>query len=357
MIEHKTYTALGLMSGTSLDGIDAAVIKTDGESIIFFGPFESKSYSSEFKSRLRAEFGNRTVPKDLEEDLTHLHADFVKEIYAKNRLSSEKIDVIGFHGQTIFHEPKNKFTLQIGSGALLADLLGSTVVNNFRGADIAAGGEGAPLVPVYHQALAKNFDGPTAVVNIGGVANVSYISTDCLLAFDTGPGNALIDDIVKQKTGKNFDENGFFAKQGKVNLKILSGLLGDSYFKRKPPKSLDRNEFNLLGTKELLVEDAAATLAAFTAQTIAQSSQYFPKPVQRWLVTGGGRHNLFIMDELIKRVDAKVVPVEKFGWNGDAIEAQAFAFLAVRALLGLPLSFPGTTGVQEELTGGDIYIK
>jgi anhydro-N-acetylmuramic acid kinase len=355
MSGHKIFTALGLMSGTSLDGIDAAVIKTDGKSIVFFGPFDSKLYNLEFKNRLRAEFGNRTVPKILEEDLTYLHANFVNEICAKNGLSCAEIDVIGFHGQTILHEPKNSFTLQIGDGALLSDLLGCPVVDNFRAADVAAGGEGAPLVPAYHQALMKKFNGPTAVINIGGVANVSFINGDYLLAFDTGPGNALIDDIVHLKTGKPFDKGGLLAMQGNVDFKILDDLLGHSYFKRQPPKSLDRNEFNILRAKELLVEDAAATLSVFTAQTIAQSSQFFPEPVRRWLVTGGGRHNSFIMNELMRRVGVKVLPVETFGWDGDAIEAQAFAFLAVRSLLGLPLSFPSTTGVKHRLTGGDIH--
>jgi anhydro-N-acetylmuramic acid kinase len=355
MAERRIYNALGLMSGTSLDGIDVAVIKTDGFSVISFGPFESRSYSSEFRVRLRAELGNKILPQALEEDLTWLHANLVKSLFATSGLSSSEIDVIGFHGHTIHHEPKSRFTLQIGDGALLSELLGCTVVNNFRSADVAAGGEGAPFAPVYHQALASDFGEPVAVINIGGVANVSFISQDCLMGFDTGPGNAPIDDIVKQRTGSDFDEGGALARQGKIDNNILVNLLDHSYFGQTPPKSLDRNGFDFSWTNELSVEDAAATLVAFTTEAIARSIQFFPEPVQRFLMTGGGRHNYFMMSELERRVGGCVLPVESVGWNGDAIEAQAFAFLAVRSLLNLPLSFPSTTGVSQELTGGDIH--
>ena len=355
MTDQKIYTALGLMSGTSLDGMDAAIIKTDGHSIASFGPFESKRYSAEFRSRVRADLGKKVVSGKLEKDLTHLHADLILELLNKHDLAMSEIDVVGFHGQTIHHEPENHFTLQIGDGAMLADLLSCTVVNNFRGADVVAGGEGAPFAPVYHRALASEFEKPIAVVNIGGVANVSFISRERLLAFDTGPGNAPIDDIVGQKTGADFDEDGQLARAGKTNEKALAVLLRHPYFKQTPPKSLDRNGFDFSGVQDLSVEDAAATLVAFTTETIAGSAQHFPEPAQRWFVTGGGRHNSFIMSELSKRVGAKVQPVESVGWNGDAIEAQAFAFMAVRSILKLPLSFPGTTGVPQDLTGGDIH--
>ncbi len=355
MTEAKIYTALGLMSGTSLDGIDAAIIKTDGRSIASFGPFESKRYDTEFRERLRGQLGTKTASSELEVELTQRHADLVEAFFSKHGLSSSDIDVIGFHGQTVHHEPENNFTLQLGDGALLAKLMKNTVVNNFRGADVAAGGEGAPFAPVYHQALAAKFSEPIAIVNIGGVANVSFISRDHLIAFDTGPGNAAIDDVVRQRTGAEFDEEGALAAQGQINTEFLAKLLDHPYFDLSPPKSLDRNGFDFSGIDNLSVEDAAATLVAFTIETIVRSREHFPAAVGRWLVTGGGRHNSFIMRELSKHLGQDVQPVESVGWNGDALEAQAFAFMAVRALLKLPLSFPTTTGVPEEMTGGDIH--
>jgi len=353
----KIYTALGLMSGTSLDGIDAAIIKTDGHSITYFGPFESKAYTENFKDRLRAVLGKQKVSPVLEKDLTYQHAALLGELYAKYEQLSLEIDVIGFHGHTIHHDPNQHFTLQVGDGDLLAELLNTTVVSNFRSADILAGGQGAPLTPIYHKALAKKFSDTTVIVNIGGVANVSFINDKALLAFDTGPGNAPIDDLMRKKVGVAYDKDGEVARQGQINKKILAKLLTHSYFSEEPPKSLDRNQFDFSCVNDLAIEDAAATLVAFTVETIALSLEYFPETNTRWLATGGGRHNSFMMDELSKRLGLKVVPVEDVGWNGDAVEAQAFAFLAVRSLLNLPLSFPSTTGVRVALTGGDIHRR
>jgi len=357
MGNNRIFTALGLMSGTSIDGIDAAIIKTDGHSMVDFGPFKSRPYSPEFKDRLRAVLGTKEVPPILQQDLTLLHAELIEELFSMHDYASSDIDVIGFHGQTIFHEPAKGFTLQIGDGALLADLLDTTVVNNFRKADVMSGGYGAPLTPIYHKVLAKNFEGPVVIVNIGGVSNVSYVSKECLIGFDSGPGNALMDDIIKRKVGEDFDESGRLAKQGRVIQHVLAKLLEHAYFKKAPPKALDRNEFDFLGIDGLLIEDAVATLVAFTTETIAQSASYFPKYTERWLVTGGGRHNSYMMSELSKRLGFKAAPVEDVGWDGDALEAQAFAFLAVRSILSLPLSFPKTTGVPRELTGGVIYNR
>ncbi len=357
MENNKIFTALGLMSGTSIDGIDAAIIKTDGHSTVHFGPFITRPYSPEFKKRLRAAFGTKEVPRLLQHDLTLLHAELIEELFSVYDYASSDIDVIGFHGQTIFHEPLKGFTLQIGDGALLADLLDTTVVNNFRKADVMSGGYGAPLTPIYHKVLAEKFAGPVVVVNIGGVSNVSYISKECLIGFDSGPGNALIDDIIKRKIGVDFDDGGRLAKQGRINQHVLAKLLEHDYFKKAPPKALDRNEFDFLGIDDLLIEDAVATLVAFTTETIVRSALYLPQLTKRWLVTGGGRHNSHMMSELSKRLGFEAIPVEDVGWDGDALEAQAFAFLAVRSILSLPLSFPSTTGVQRELTGGDIYNR
>ena len=355
MFKRRIYTALGLMSGTSLDGIDAAIIKTDGYTVKYFGPFETKQFSDKFKNRLRAELGKKKIPQMLQKDLTYLHAELVEGLCSKYDILSSEIDIIGFHGQTIYHNPKEHFTLQIGDGALLAKLLGISVVNNFRSADVKAGGQGAPLTPVYHQALVKKFIDPTVIVNIGGVANVSFISDGCVLAFDTGPGNALIDDLIKRKLGTSFDTDGSVARQGIINKDVLTALLDHSYFNEVPPKSLDRNEFDFSNNENLSIQDSAATLVAFTTKAIVRSLEYFPEPPKRWLITGGGRHNSFMMDELSRRLRTKVIPVEDVGWDGDALEAQAFAFLAVRSILNLPLSFPNTTGVITELTGGDFY--
>ncbi len=355
MTDAKIYTALGLMSGTSLDGIDAAVIQADGKSIHSLGPFEAQAYDPDFRGRLRAALGSKEVPTELEHDLTQLHAQLIQDLLKNHNLASAEIDVIGFHGQTILHEPENQFTLQIGNGLLLAELTGRPVVNNFRAADVAAGGEGAPLAPVYHQALAANFDHPVAIVNIGGVANVSFINTDDLLAFDTGPGNALIDDLVLTRTGKRFDQDGRLAAEGRTDKAILADFLSHGFFDQPPPKSLDRNAFDISALEKLSLEDAAATLVAFTAEAIARSTVYFPETVGQWLVTGGGRHNPTIMKELSERLGKTAEPVESVGWNGDAIEAQAFAFMAVRSLLDLPLSFPATTGVDEPMAGGELH--
>ena len=355
MSQNKKYIALGLMSGTSLDGIDAAIIKTDGCSIENFGPFESEPYDARFKARLYAELGKTQFSEALQKELTYLHAEFVRSLFLKHSFSSSEIDIIGFHGQTIYHNPNESFTLQIGDGALLTKLLGIPVVNNFRGADVAAGGQGAPLTPIYHKALTTKLSSPTVIVNIGGVTNLSFISDGCLLALDSGPGNAPLDDLMVKKLGVPFDEYGAVARRGRINRKVLQSLLNHIYFSMQPPKSLDRNEFDLSAIEDLSIEDAAATLVAFTTETIAQSAKYFPQPSERWLITGGGRHNSFMMEELSKRLGFKVMPVEDVGWNGDALEAQAFAFLAVRSLLNLPLSFPSTTGVPMELTGGDLY--
>ena len=354
-MKHRIYTALGLMSGTSLDGIDAAIIKTDGHTVKSFGPFMSMPYSDEFKDSLRAELGKKVIRRTLQKELTYLHAELIENLLLEHGLVTSEIDIVGFHGQTIYHNPKEHFTLQIGDGALLAELLEISVISNFRGNDIAAGGQGAPLAPVYHQALWNKFSEPIVVVNIGGVANISFVNTAHLLAFDTGPGNAPIDDLMKRNLGKSFDTDGAVARQGRVDEKVLANLLDHPYFSLPPPKSLDRNEFDFSAIGNLSVQDAAATLVAFTTEAIFRSLKYFPEHPKRWLITGGGRHNSYMMDELSRRLKATVKPVEDVGWNGDALEAQAFAFLAVRSLLDLPLSFPATTGVSAELTGGDIY--
>ena len=266
------------------------------------------------------------------------------------------IDVVGFHGQTVLHRPQRRFTRQLGDGAALARQLGICVVNRFRHADVAAGGQGAPLVPVFHQALAADLQRPLAVLNLGGVGNVTYLGEDGeMLAFDTGPGNALIDDWVRSRSGAAFDADGHLARAGQVDGPRLAHLLTHPYFAKTPPKSLDRHDFTSSRLDGLSLEDGAATLAAFTIASAAQARAHFPRPATRWLVTGGGRLNAAVMAGLAETLGVPVAPVEAVGWQGDALEAQAFGFLAVRSLHGLPLSWPGTTGVPEPTCGGQVH--
>ena len=345
-----TLTALGLMSGTSLDGIDAALIRTDGERVYEFGPALTVPYAEDFRRRLRAVLGRDRGFEAVERDLTLLHAQAVRDLLGEK----DPPDVIGFHGHTVFHRPAEGLTRQIGDGALLARETGVPVVNDFRSADVAAGGEGAPFAPLFHAALAGDLEKPLAVLNVGGVANVTWIGPDgAILAFDTGPGNALIDDWMLASTGRRFDESGALAATGTVDREILEGLLDHPYFLEPPPKSLDRLDFTGDAVAGLSPADGAATLTAFTAAAV--KADFLPVKPRRWLVCGGGRHNRTLMAMLRDSVGAPVEPVEAVGWQGDSLEAQAFAFLAVRSLKGVPLSLPTTTRVREPVTGGTTH--
>lgn len=351
----KIYRVIGLMSGTSLDGVDAAFLETDGENHIKPGPFVSVPYEEGLRARLRACFGKTAEEtRDVENDLTVAHAEAIKKL----GVSLKDVDLIGFHGQTISHAPEKGFTCQIGDGELLASLTGVRVVNDFRTADVKAGGQGAPLVPVYHQALAGKLDKPVVFINIGGVANVTYVGTNgSLLAFDTGPGNALVDDWMLKKSGHKFDEAGKAALAGRVDEAVLKQLLAHPFFAAPVPKSLDRNAFASKIYEGLSLENGAATLAAFTVQSIARAAKFFPGTPQQWIVAGGGRHNNYLMQELQRALKAPVVSIDTLGFDGDAIEAEAFAYLAVRSVRGLPLSFPMTTGVPQPMTGGRLHAS
>jgi anhydro-N-acetylmuramic acid kinase len=352
-----TLLALGLMSGTSLDGVDAALLETDGIEAGKPGLSLTISYPPSLRQGLRAILGGVGAVPEIEHEITLFHAEVVEEL--RRRAGSPAIDVIGFHGHTILHQPERGRTWQIGDGALLAELTGLPVVSDFRSADVAAGGQGAPLLPAYHAALADADSRPLAVVNIGGVANVTWIGADgSLLAFDTGPGNALLDDWILQHTGAAFDQDGLLALQGVVDLAAVAQFLDHPFFVRHPPKSLDRDDFRdhvtgLVAGKT--PADGAATLAALTTAAIAAAGRWFPEPPRAWLVCGGGRHNSYLMARLAEAVGNDVAPVEQQGWDGDALEAQGFAFLAVRSLSGLPLSWPGTTGVSSPQLGGRVH--
>lgn len=360
----KVMRALGLMSGTSLDGIDCAILETDGESHVVRGPAATFPYADGVRKLLLQALRDATkaearedrlgAMRDAETELTRLHAEAVSRFLAGNGLEPKAIDVIGFHGQTVLHRPDAGLTIQLGLGDMLADLTGCRVVYDMRAADVAAGGEGAPLVPVYHQALtAKLPQMPIAVVNIGGVANVTFIGADGrLIAFDTGPGNALLDDWMQKKAGKPHDENGTTAASGSVHNNHVHFYLNHSFFAAAPPKSLDRNAFILDVIDDLNLADGAATLAALTAAAIAKAREHLPEEPALWIICGGGRRNKAIMRLLAQAVENAVVPAEVAGLDGDSVEAEAWAYLAVRSLNGLPLTFPETTGVAVPTTGG-----
>jgi anhydro-N-acetylmuramic acid kinase len=348
--------AVGLMSGTSGDGIDAALIRTDGESVQEVGPALGEAYDASFRTRIKGAYGHWDPPAGLERELTERHADVVRHLLAKAGKSPAEIGVVGFHGQTILHEPERHRTRQIGDGALLAELIGIDVVNDFRSADMAAGGEGAPLAPVFHRAVAAKLQKPVAMLNLGGVGNVTWIGLDgTLIAFDTGPANALIDDWMQKQTGEPVDRDGRLARSGKVDEAAVARFLDNPYFARPAPKSLDRDAFKGFSIEGMSAADGAATLTAITAATVAASVRHLPSKPARWLVCGGGRHNPAIMEALRARLAVSVEPIEAIDWDGDAIEAQAFAYMAVRSLRGLPISYPGTTGVKQPQTGGVLH--
>ena len=352
----KTW-ALGLMSGTSLDGIDAALIKSDGDQRVEFGAFLTLPYDEKFRSQLRTVLGGKGPIAEVEADLTRRHGEAVHQLLAKAGVRPGDVEVIGFHGQTILHEPENGRTWQIGDGALLAALTGIPVVCDFRSRDVAAGGEGAPFAPLYHAALASKLDKPVAVINIGGVANITWISPgNPPLAFDSGPGNALLDDWMARHSGRACDRDGAAALAGRVDDSVLARLLEDPYFSRPPPKSLDRNAFDPSPLEGLDQADGAATLTAFTAATVARGLALMPADPKRVLICGGGRHNPAMMESLKHHIGITPEPVEAVGWQGDALEAQAFAYLALRSLSGRPLSLPSTTGVRQATTGGRLFL-
>jgi anhydro-N-acetylmuramic acid kinase len=354
-----TMLALGLMSGTSLDGVDAALVVTDGIAVERLGPALTVPYQPDTRERLRSVLGGAGPVAEVEAEITRIHAEAVARLLAEAGVSGAEVDVIGFHGHTILHRPEQRRTWQIGDGALLARLTGIPVVNDFRTADVLAGGQGAPLVPVFHRALAAGIERPVAVLNLGGVGNVTWIGEDDgLLAFDTGPGNALIDDWALAHTGTPVDEDGRLARSGKVDGARVARFAQHPFFVRIPPKSLDRDDFRTFASglvQGMDAADGAATLSAFTARAAGLARAHFPKPAARWLVCGGGRHNPAVMAALRAEFNAPVEPVEAVGWDGDALEAQAFAYLAVRSLRGLPLTYPETTGGPSALSGGAFH--
>ncbi len=385
----KIFTAMGLMSGTSMDGIDAALIKTDGYGVVKsqdqteFRPYDKRerkliknaidsatlmfdTYGTDARPGEKAapDKGSQELSKfrhalhQVRELVTLAHIELVGRMIKKFALDPANIDVIGFHGQTVQHRPHQHFTLQLGDGQGLADAVNIPVIAELRQADIKAGGQGAPLVPVYHQALVQQagLELPLAVLNVGGVANVTYIGENGeLIAFDTGPGNALIDDWVKRNDAGDMDKGGEIAAKGRVKESVLAQLLNNSYFSQDPPKSLDRNHFSLEPLEGMSLEWGAMTLTSFTALATSRADFFFPAPPKKWVICGGGVHNPVLMKEFQKRLPGEVLTADELGWSSDFMEAEAFAYLAVRSVNGLPLTYPGTTGVAQPQTGGVMF--
>ena len=341
---------IGLMSGTSMDGVDAALLETDGEDAVRPLGFVTLPYSEAERTAIRAALGAGSERKvgAAGTVVTDVHVRAVRHLLEKT--GSQGIAAIGFHGHTLDHRPQDRFTLQVGDAGRLARETGIPVIADFRSADVAAGGQGAPLAPVYHRARLAGETRPIAVLNIGGVANVTWIGRDgAMLAFDTGPGNALLDDWCRRHTGEPMDRDGRLAAQGRVDEGVLEQLLDNPYFAGRPPKSLDRQSFSSGPVEALSPADGAATLAAFTAAAVTRAP--LPEAPKRWIVSGGGRRNPVLMAAL----PGPAEPAEMLGWDGDALEAEAFAYLAARRLKDLPASFPGTTGCPAPMTAGRLF--
>ncbi len=361
-------TAIGLMSGTSLDGVDVALIETNGERIARLGPTGYRPYEEAERDLLRQALAEGVALTDrrqrpgilAEADafVTKVHGDVVETFLRDNGIKRGDMAGVGFHGQTVLHKPQAKLTVQIGDGAALAARLGIPVAHDFRAADVAAGGQGAPIVPVFHRAIACDLDrpGPVAVLNIGGVANVTYVEKGKdPVACDTGPGNALIDDFMRARTGKPLDRDGDQAAKGRVDENFVAQVLEHPFFAQPFPKSLDRNDFSFahIGLPDFSVVDGAATLSALTAAAVARVVPHLPNPPRSWIVAGGGGHNPTLVRMLRERLaPASVETANAVGWSVDALEAQAFAYLAVRTLKKLPITFPTTTGAARPMAGG-----
>lgn len=354
----EMVTAIGLMSGTSLDGVDVAVLRTDGEQQVKTCYAKTFLYPEELRRQIKAILNVRDEGdpwiKAVELAVTRVHAQACQEALEQ----FPETTLIGFHGQTIWHAPEEGLTRQIGDGQLLADMTKRQVVYDFRSEDMRNGGQGAPLLPLYHAARAHGLPRPIAVVNIGGVANVTWIGTkpDDILAFDTGPGNALINDWMELKCGEALDRGGMCAAKGVPNKEWIKKQILNPYLRQKPPKSLDRNAFSIEGMdKDFVLADGAATLTSLTNTCIFMAQRYFPSPALFWIITGGGRHNTTMMKELKKLLaDSQIVSAEAVNWNGDSLEAEGFAYLAVRCARGLPISLPQTTGCKTPSRGGII---
>jgi anhydro-N-acetylmuramic acid kinase len=358
----SSLTAIGVISGTSMDGIDVSIVETDGDRFVKPGPGRTFPYPEALRRRLLDLIADPSRAQadplsELDREVTDTHIEAVRRFMVETGIEASTVNLIGLHGQTVYHRPEARFTRQLGLGERVAEQLGIDTVNRFRHADVASGGEGAPFVPLYHRALAAALDQPLMVLNLGGVGNVTYIAGDVVIAFDTGPASALLDDFVLRRMGIPFDEDGRIAASGTVDEALVTAFMDNPFFDRPAPKSLDRQDFHARakGVEALSDADGAATLAAFTIEAVVASLQHVPQAPRRWLVTGGGRRNAHFMHRLRERLGVQVDPVETVGWDGDFLEAQAFGYLAVRSVRGLPLSLPSTTGVPAPMIGGELH--
>jgi anhydro-N-acetylmuramic acid kinase len=356
--------AIGAISGTSMDGIDVALLDGDGENIAHVGPGATYPYPADVLARLRAVVADPDAAAgplhDLERDVTDAHVAAVERFFSDHAIVRESVALAGLHGQTVLHRPQARFTRQLCDGARAAGRLGIDVICDFRSADVAAGGEGAPLAPLYHAAIAAGLERPLMFLNWGGVGNVTYLGASGeIVAFDTGPANAPLDDFVLRRLGLSHDANGALAARGRVDEALVARWMQDPYFVRKAPKSLDRNHFHHLAADAEMLSDAdgAATLAAFTVEATAAAVSLVPEAPLRWLVCGGGRKNATLMARLSRRLGVRVDPIETIGQDGDFVEAACFAHLALRSQRGLPISLPTTTGAPAPMTGGRFYAK
>jgi anhydro-N-acetylmuramic acid kinase len=363
---NKNLYSLGLMSGTSMDGIDASIIKSDGEQSVEIIDDLYIKYDDIFRTELKKCINLCKTNKDikkitkrikkLEKELTLYHAKACQLIIKKNK--KIKVDLIGFHGQTILHEPKKGYSKQIGDSNLLSKIINTTVISNFRKNDILNGGQGAPLTPLYHKLILSKVSSnyPSAIINIGGIANITYVKNKKqLVSFDTGPGNCLIDKWVEKNSSMHFDKMGKLAKSGKLDQKILNQFLQDSYYKKKFPKSLDIKHFDLNSLKKLSLEDGSTTLSILTVETIClaiKSLKVLPNII---ILSGGGRKNKFIIENIKKRINKSINLIDEFNFDGDFIESQAFAYLAIRSFYNKYITLPSTTGVKMYCTGGSIF--
>ena len=365
---------LGFMTGTSLDAVDMAVIETDGDEITGLGPAGEKKLDPGVRRLLEAAIGDALKLKEGDptpasfgvaaQAMAEEHIAAGDAFMRDNGLLPGDIELIGLQGQTVLHAPPGPDrpegrTIQLIDAPAVARALAAPTVYDLRQDDVAAGGQGAPLAPIYHAALVR-YSGlhvPMAVLNLGGVANLTLIRSDGELeAFDTGPGVGMIDLVVQDRTDRRYDEDGKLARAGQANERALNAYLSDPYFQRRGPKSLDRFDFRLDRVVAMTLPDAAATLTAFTAEAVWRGLQACSEIPLRVVVTGGGRHNPALMDAIRGVCPLPVLTAEDVHWRGDSIEAEAFAFLAARSMMALPISFPGTTGVPAPLTGGRIAM-
>ena len=371
MINTKKFNAIGLMSGTSADGVDIALIKTNGKEQIKmetsdYYPFTnsfSKKIKSIFKKKINFnEYKRKKRIIEIEDEFTLMNYSIIKKFLKKKKVNINKIDVIGFHGQTISHNPDNGYSLQIGNVQKLSNLLNKKVVGNFRSNDISKGGQGAPLTPIFHFYLTKKIKKNICFINLGGISNLTNFnhklkkSLNKIIAFDVGPCCSLIDDWISLKLKKKYDNKGLVAKKGECNIKIFNKYMNNPFFFIHPPKSLDRKFFSLSIMKKLNVNDGAATLVNIICESLYNALKHLPTYPDLCIISGGGRLNKFLIVILKKKFSKiNVCLTEKYNWDGDAIEAYAFAYLSVRKLLNLPITFPGTTGINKSSTGGVIF--